>query len=233
MKHSDEFDMPEETTKGKKGFYVALALCLVAVCGVALTTFVSSLPGGTTQPEAGVTSTTTTKTVQQAATPVTDVTDTRTTVNKPTTTTAPVKEDLFVLPISNRVLRAYSEVHAYSKTLDAWITHNGVDFAAELGSEVKATADGTVTAIRQDALWGAVIEIQHAGNVVSRYCGVKPGSVKEGQAVKRGAVIGTLQEIPSEILDKPHLHLEMTVNGKYMDPLTLIQGEVVLEKTDA
>ena len=233
MKHSDEFDMQEEeqTVTGKKGFYIALAVCLVAVCGVALTTFVSSLPGKDVGGTTTTTPTNTTQTVQQAARPVENEKDDRTTGGtKTTVTTTQSADELFVLPVSNRVVRAYSETHAYSDTLDAWVTHNGVDFAAEIGSSVKAVADGTVISIRQDAVWGCVVEIRHDGNIVSRYCGVQADGIQEKQTVKRGDTIGRLQEIPAESLDKPHLHLEMLVNQRYMDPLTLIRGETVNEQ---
>lgn len=230
MKYSDEFENEEEKKSGGKGFYIALAVCLIAICGVAVTTFVSTLP--TDEPESTdptkSSKTSATTSVQQAVVPATDVKDDRTTTVTTTTTTATTKsEDLFVFPVSNRVLRAFGRTHYFSETLGEWVTHNGVDFEAKEGAEVKAAADGKIVSIRQDALWGDVIEIAHDGNIVTRYCGVTASSVTEGQSMQAGDVIGKLAAVPAEVLDPSHLHMEVLVNGTYTDPLTLIKGQTV------
>ncbi len=240
MKYSDEFDNEEEKKSGGKGFYIALAVCLIAICGVAVTTFVSTLPidEPETVDQTTVSTTGTTKSVQQVVIPATDVKDDRTTTvtTTPATTTtteATIPEDLFVFPVSNRVLRAFSKNHYFSDTLGEWVTHNGVDFEASEGDTVKAAADGTIVSIRQDVLWGDLIEIKHEGNLVTRYCGVTADSVAEGQSVQAGDVIGTLSAVPAEVLDPAHLHMELLVNGTHTDPLTLIKGQTVSVTTAA
>ena len=236
MKYSDEFDNEEEKKGSSKGFYVALAVCLIAICGVAVTTFVGTL--STDEPDTtGATKDTTkatTTSVQQVVIPATDVKDDRTTTTVPATTTTIVTtkaDELFVFPVSNRVLRAFSKNHYFSETLGEWITHNGVDFEAADGDAVKAAADGKITDIRQDALWGDVIEITHEGNLITRYCGVTAEAVEKGQFVKAGDVIGRLSAVPAEVLDAAHLHMEVVVNGTYTDPLTLITGQTVTVTT--
>ena len=234
MKYSDEFENEEEKKGTSKGFYVALAVCLVAICGVAVTTFVGTLP--TDEPETTDTtkkSTTATTSVQQVVIPATDIKDDRTTTTAPTTTTTATEkaDDLFVFPVSNRVLRAFSKNHYFSETLGEWVTHNGVDFEASEGDAVKAAADGKITAIRQDALWGDVIEITHEGNLITRYCGVTADAIAEGQSVQAGDTIGKLSAVPAEVLDGAHLHMELVVNGTYTDPLTLIKGRTVTVTT--
>lgn len=231
MKYSDEFENEDEKRDGGKGFYIALAICLIAICGVAVTTFVSTLPADEPEIVDQTTSstTTTTKSVQQAVIPATDIKDDRTTTTVTTTTVTQTTAvaDLFVFPVSNRVLRSFDKAHYFSDTLGEWVTHNGVDFEAGEGAEVKATADGKIASIRQDALWGDVIELEHVGNIITRYCGVKATSVSEGQTVKAGDVIGAVVAVPAEVLDPTHLHMEVLVNGIYTDPLTLIKGETV------
>lgn len=237
QKYSDD-DMPAKS--GGKGFYIALAVCLVAVCGVAVSTFVGGLSTNAPDTTTTVTAVTTTE-VKQVVIPATDVKDDRTTTVKttvkttpmPTTTSTTATPDLFVFPASNRVLLPYSESLIYSATLGSWNTHNGVDFSAEAGSQIKAPADGTVTRIYQDGLWGDVIEIDHGGKVISRCCGVTAQGIKEGDTVKVGDVIGTASEIPAEILSDPHIHIEVIANDKYVDPLLLIRGETVTVTTTA
>lgn len=240
MKYSDEFETENEKKSSGTGFYIALGVSLIAICGIAVTTFVSTLP--TNEPESvdptrGSTMATTTS-VQQVVIPATDIKDDRTTtvtttLATTTTTGATVSEDLFVFPVSNRVLRAFDKIHYFSETLGEWVTHNGVDFEASEGDAVKAAADGKIVAIRQDALWGDVVEIEHEGNLITRYCGVTADSALEGQSVRAGDVIGTLSAVPAEVLDPAHLHMELLVNGTYTDPLTLIKGQTVPVTTAA
>ena len=236
MKYSDEFETENEKKNGGKGFYIALAVCLVAICGVAVTTFVNTLPKDEPSKENKTTAshntTTTTSFVQQVVIPAPEVKDDRTTetTSTPTATTADTKE-FFVFPVSNQVLHPFSATHAYSETLGSWVTHNGVDFAGKNGDVVKAAADGKITAIRQDALWGQVVEITHDAKVVTRYCGMTAKNIQEGQAVKAGDTIGVVSDIPAEVLDEPHLHMEVVANGKFVDPLTLIQGKAVIVTT--
>ncbi len=239
MKYDGKFSDEVPAAKGGKGFYIALAVCLVAVCGVAVATFV----GGFSDTPAPITDTqpsavTTKPSEQQVVIPATDVKDNRTTVvatvrttirttARTTLATTKASADLFVFPVSNRVIQVYSDTPVYSETLGEWTTHNGVDFAAGKGESVKVPADGTVKRIYKDSLWGDAIEIDHGGNVVSRCYGVKAQNIKEGQAVKAGAVMGTVSEIPAEIVGESHIHVEVLANNKYVNPLLLIRGDVV------
>lgn len=238
MKYSNDYRSEgEEKKRSSKGFYIALAVCLVAVAGVAVVTFWNDspapgdndiLPTTTTSARAA----TTTTTVQQVVVPATGVPDDRTTqttakTTATVTTTTVNAGDLFVFPVSNTVIRDYSEDLIFSETLGEWRTHNGVDFAAEKGAQVKAVADGTIKAIGEDPLWGGMVEIDHGDKLISRCYGVTAKDLKVGQTVKAGQGIGTVCDIPSEILDEPHLHLEVLVNGNYQNPMTLIRGSVV------
>lgn len=240
MKDNSKYTNDDLSAKaGGKGFYIALAVCLVAVCGVAVATFVGGLTDD--KPKTGVSgtkATTTTTEAREVVIPATDVKDDRTTITTTTTMTIPrptistttttTEADMFVFPASNRVLLAFSDALIYSETLGEWGTHNGVDFAVEKGAQVKAVANGTVKRIYQDALWGSVIEIDHGGKVISRSCGVNAANLQEGQSVTAGDVIGTAGEIPAEILMDTHMHLEILANDKYVDPLLLIRGEAVM-----
>lgn len=231
MNNTDRYNDDMPTKSSGKGFYVALAVCLVAVCGVAVSGFIGGLSTDAPTPTTTRKPAVTTK-VQQVVIPATNVTDDRTTVTTQTTTaavttTATTKADLFVFPATNQVLTPYSEELLYSETLGSWNTHNGVDFLAESGSRVKTIADGTIVRVYHDGLWGDVIEVDHGGKIVSRYCGVKATGVREGDFVKVGAAIGVITDVPAEITEKTHLHLEILSNNKYVDPLLLIRGETV------
>ncbi len=216
-----------------KGFYAVLALCLLAVAGVAFATFSDSLgvsqkqPDETTDPTDG----------QQVVEPVTDVPDTRTTVTTAGITTAKTtvattvkttvaNDPLFVLPGSNAVSKAFSgDTPVFSKTMGDWRCHNGADFSGNEGMTVKAVADGTVKSVSEDATWGGVVVIDHGFGVQSRYCGVT-ASVKAGDKLKAADKLGALSGVPCESADGCHLHLEITVSGAYADPVKTIDKEV-------
>ena len=67
---------------------------------------------------------------------------------------------------------------------------------------------------------GMTIEVLHENDITSVYCGLaKEVSVKEGDAVKVGQVIGTVGEIPAEIALDPHLHFAMRSTNQWVDPL--------------
>lgn len=239
MKYSNDYQSGgDEKSRSGKGFYIALAVCLVAVAGVAVVTFWSgsSMTGDESTPTITTTATrttmTTTTSARQVGVTVTGIPDERTTntttaTKTAVTTTTLSAEGLFVFPVSNTILRSYSDSPVYSETLGEWRTHNGVDFAAESGAQVKAPSDGTIKAIGKDPLWGDMIEIDHGDKLVSRCYGVVAKNIKVGQKVSAGQLIGTISSVPSEILDESHLHFEIIVNGNYQDPMTLIHGEAV------
>lgn len=231
------FDKGTKKKHGFSGFYLALAICLVAVGGVAVTSFVSSFGGIGKRTESTTGTTTPTKPVGQV---VSDVPDTRSTTKKTTTeapTTAATTEqaDLFILPLTNEVIREFSNGSpVFNSTMNDWRVHNGVDFKGAAGQSVKALADGTVTKIiTKDLRWGDILVIDHGYGIQSRYCGVKADSVKANQAVKVGDVIGALAEVPCESEDGPHLHLEVLVNEEYVNPVEAIGREVKYPTTAA
>lgn len=213
-----------------KGFYVALAVCLLAIGGIAAATFgqtlfVSEKPNEPSAPSAN-------QPVGQVVSDQPDERKTTTTTSTATptattTTAAPKAADLYVLPMGNLVQRAYSgTTPAYSVTMGDWRVHEGVDFAGDKEQTVKALADGKVKTVTvDDPLWGSVIEIDHGVGVVSRYCGVA-ASVKAGDTVKVGNAIGKLEEIPCESAQAPHLHLELTIDDTVVNPVEAIGREV-------
>ena len=210
-----------------RGFYGVLAACLLAVGGLSVATFGEALfvkePAESSQPNGEH------QAVEQPVNnePDTRKTTTTTTTKAPTTTTTAVPAaDLYVLPMGNTVHKAYSAGEpVYSLTMGDWRVHTGVDFAGETGQEVKALADGKVTAVDSDPFWGQRLTIDHGMGVLSYYSGVKP-QVAIGDTVKVGQTIGILEDIPCETAQGPHLHLEMTVDGRSVDPVHALGREV-------
>lgn len=95
--------------------------------------------------------------------------------------------------------------------------HFGVDVASAKNEAVKAAYDGTVIFSEWTAETGYVIAIQHTGNVVTAY---KHNSVllrKQGSYVRAGETIAIVGE-SGEYSTGPHLHFELWINGKAMNP---------------
>jgi murein DD-endopeptidase MepM/ murein hydrolase activator NlpD len=95
--------------------------------------------------------------------------------------------------------------------------HLGVDVAAPRGTPITAPAPGRVISVGRRFGYGLVVEIQHSGNVRTRYAHMKAAMVHEGQDVTRGVQLGTVGS--SGITTGPHLHYEILVNGHQVDPL--------------
>ena len=130
----------------------------------------------------------------------------------------------FVLPLQECVIDVdYSDtVLVFSQTMNDYRTHTGIDFTAELGAPVMAVADGVVKNIWQDPFMGTCISIEHSGNAVSYYKNLDPVVTEGlviGASVKAGEVIGAVGESAmNEIAQDPHLHLELKVNDKHVNP---------------
>ncbi|MBQ7541948.1 MAG: M23 family metallopeptidase [Clostridia bacterium] len=131
----------------------------------------------------------------------------------------------YMLPLGDFIVKDYSaDAVVYSNTMRDWRVHTGVDFGDNRGQSVLAIADGVVTDVREDTLWGVVLTIDHGSGVTAKYCGLEKGSTPEPDTqVEKGVVIGKLGEIPIESKDGPHLHLEITQDGRSVDPWKLLR----------
>ncbi len=129
----------------------------------------------------------------------------------------------FSLPLDGEISIDFSDsVPVFSPTMEDWRTHLGVDVLAELGTDVLAVADGTVTNVWEDPFMGTCISIEHSGNAVSIYKNLEKevaDGIVIGCSVKAGDVIGTVGETAmNEIAQEPHLHYELSVDGKVVNP---------------
>ncbi|MFP4417414.1 MAG: M23 family metallopeptidase [Fibrobacterota bacterium] len=94
--------------------------------------------------------------------------------------------------------------------------HYGVDFAAERGRPVIATAAGKVTSVQNHKFWGKRIEITHSHGFLTVYAHLGSVEVHRGKRVKRGDVIGTIGS--TGLTTGPQLHYEIRKYDKPVDP---------------
>jgi murein DD-endopeptidase MepM/ murein hydrolase activator NlpD len=99
-------------------------------------------------------------------------------------------------------------------------SHPGLDISSDKGSAVYATADGSVTQASYAGAYGNLIVVDHGYGLETRYGHLSAYRVKAGQAVKRGDVIGLVGSTGRAT--GPHLHYEVRVNGRILNPLNLL-----------
>jgi len=132
---------------------------------------------------------------------------------------------LFILPVSGELQKDFSGNElVFCQTMGDYRTHNGLDIKATVDTPVKSVSAGTVARVYEDGMWGHVVEIRHGEEYLSRYCGLSKNiRVKEGQPVGMGEVIGTVGNTAvSETVDPSHLHYELLRSGKYIDPTEVL-----------
>lgn len=98
--------------------------------------------------------------------------------------------------------------------------HNGVDLGVELGTPIFAVRDGTVAAAAYDDSSGNYVVIDHQDGYRSSYLHMAFYIVGAGDTVSAGQIIGYVGSTGDST--GPHLHLGLTYNGSYLDPLAYI-----------
>lgn len=135
---------------------------------------------------------------------------------KPQTSVATMKQ-----PVKGTISKKFSpEAPLYSKTLDQYAIHDGIDIDADLSSQVIAAAEGTITKVYTDDKLGLTIEITHAGGLISKYSNLSTDKmVGEGDVVTQGQVISGIGDTSLfESIDPTHLHFEVWKDGAAVDP---------------
>ncbi|HEY2862591.1 MAG TPA: peptidoglycan DD-metalloendopeptidase family protein [Casimicrobiaceae bacterium] len=105
--------------------------------------------------------------------------------------------------------------------LQTWRAHKGVDFAAPMGTPVRAAADGKVMVAGRQNGYGNVVILQHAGANSTVYAHLSrfAAGTKPGARVGQGAVIGYVGQ--TGWATGPHLHYEFRVNNVQRNPMTI------------
>ena len=198
--------MEENDKKNLRIFYLCLAaiLTVVAIMIVAITVARKNVPD-----------TGTNNSSQQSTTDSGNTDAGLDEENKVPTFVSPLAECTLDVDFSDTVL-------VFSPTMNDYRTHTALDLSATLGQEVMAVADGVVKNIWQDPFMGTCVSIEHTGNAVSYYKNLDPVVAEGlviGASVKAGDVIGAVGESAmNEVAQDPHLHFELKVNDKHVDP---------------
>lgn len=127
----------------------------------------------------------------------------------------------FVWPVTGDIENGYSMTAlAFDQTMQDWRTHDGIDIAAELGTQVRAATDGTVADVFADDLYGTTVVIEHSGGLTSTYANLEATpTVAVGDKVSAGQTIGAVGDTAlCETGEATHLHFAMAMGGESVDP---------------
>jgi murein DD-endopeptidase MepM/ murein hydrolase activator NlpD len=97
--------------------------------------------------------------------------------------------------------------------------HTGVDWAAPLGTPIYASGNGVVEKVGWESGYGKYVRIRHANGYETAYAHMTAfaRSAQPGKRVRQGQVIGYVGS--TGLSTGPHLHYEILVNGRFVDPL--------------
>lgn len=124
-----------------------------------------------------------------------------------------------IQPISNKDLKRTAS--GYGRRVDPIYGtvkfHEGMDFSANIGTEVYATGDGTVVSVGWESGYGKTIVIDHGFGYVTRYAHLNDYRTRRGRKVVRGEVIGEVGNTGKST--GPHLHYEVRIKGQAVNPV--------------
>ena len=118
---------------------------------------------------------------------------------------------LAITPIEGKITSRYGVSSSIRKS-----THTGLDISAVQGTDIRVIADGTVITASYNGSYGNLVKIDHGNGVETWYAHTSKMYVNVGDTVKAGDVIATVGSTGNST--GPHLHLEIRVNGKHIDP---------------
>lgn len=132
----------------------------------------------------------------------------------------------YIWPVRGEVIKKHATNElVYSKTLDMWKVHPGIDISSQLGENVLAIQDGKVISKKTDSFYGNTIKIEHSNGYVSVYSNLDEFyDISEGSTVKQGDVIGKVgYSSYGEIEDNTHLHFEIVKDNEWLNPIDILE----------
>ncbi|HEX5435925.1 MAG TPA: M23 family metallopeptidase [Gemmatimonadaceae bacterium] len=124
-----------------------------------------------------------------------------------------------IMPTAGWLSSAFSR-DRYHPILHIRRPHDGIDVAAPMGTPIVAPAAGVVSFVGREHGYGNVLEIDHGNRIETKYAHCSRILVKKGQHVERGEKIALVGD--TGLSTGPHLHYEIHVDGKVVNPLTYV-----------
>jgi murein DD-endopeptidase MepM/ murein hydrolase activator NlpD len=130
-----------------------------------------------------------------------------------------------IMPTQGWLTSAFSQMREHP-ILHVARPHEGIDVVAPMGSPIEAPAAGVVTDAGWESGYGNTVTIDHGYGVVTKFAHASKLLVKTGQRVSRGQRIALVGN--TGLATGPHLHYEVHVNGRPVDPLKYVLPDRVV-----
>ena len=129
-------------------------------------------------------------------------------------------KDKFILPLDDAIITGVYGSQRILNGKPRW-PHYGIDFAGDLGTPIKAMADGIVTMVENDLYYtGATLIFDHGHGISTLYMHMDEIFVEKGDIIKKGDIIGTVGS--SGRSTGPHLDVRLNWFGTRLDPATVL-----------
>ena len=110
-----------------------------------------------------------------------------------------------------------------------YMPNTGILYSSDKEFNIVSVLDGKISAIKEDDILGNIIEIEHDNNIVTIYQSVKNVNVKIGDIVKQGDYIALSGSNKLENEKENCLHFEVYQNGSLINPLELLEKNIIEE----
>jgi murein DD-endopeptidase MepM/ murein hydrolase activator NlpD len=131
-----------------------------------------------------------------------------------------------IMPTAGWLTSAFSSMREHP-ILHIMRPHEGIDVTAPLGAPIQSPAAGTVVNAGWETGYGNIIEVDHGFGIRTKFAHCSKLMARTGQRVERGQVIAEVGS--TGLATGPHLHYEVHVNGKPVDPLRYVLPDVVVD----
>ena len=207
-----------------KGYYIALILCAAAI-GVSGYVYYRNASQNQEVVQQRETEAQVAVVVTEEDVPVA-VTQPVTRPTEPTPVPTEKKAMKTGAPLEGQTVGEYAmDCLSYNSTTRDWRVHDGIDIAAEAGTQVKAAADGQVYTVYNDDTMGTTVVIRHEDGYVTVYSSLaEETAVSAGDPVTLGQTIGTVGATALlETALGDHLHFSVLCDDVQMDPAEFLK----------
>jgi len=140
------------------------------------------------------------------------------------------RHTLIAVPVRKPLVGAIHMTSPFGKRMHPFLgrleIHTGIDLRGDVGVPVEATATGKVTIAGRQGGYGNMVEISHGNGLATRFGHLSEISVKIGQVVRVGQMVGRIGSTGRST--GPHLHYETRVNGEAVDPQKFLHAGLIL-----
>jgi murein DD-endopeptidase MepM/ murein hydrolase activator NlpD len=120
-----------------------------------------------------------------------------------------------IMPVAGPLSSQFA-LRRYHPILQVFRPHSGVDVSARMGAPIVAAAAGTVMEVVREQGYGLLVRVDHGRSIETIYAHLSRALVRPGEHVSRGQIIANVGS--SGLTTGPHLHFEIRVAGKAVDP---------------